>query len=173
MTDEELLLGPLLPRGEITSLIGTPGEEMATLTASVAVSYRTGIEIIPGWAPEGPGVVTVIDYMGNRIEWVAMLRAVCADAQIAVPVIDLQFPTYLWGQALPVERDSDAEAFWDAADKADATAVAVEAREAGRRLQPHLWIVHGSHAAAPSDGLMLRLYQTYQATPPRSRGVRW
>jgi hypothetical protein len=78
-------------------------------------------------------VVTVIDYMGNRIEWVAVVLDICDDAQIAVPVIDIQFPTYLWGQGLPVERDSDAEAFWDAGDKADATAVAVEAREAGRR----------------------------------------
>jgi hypothetical protein len=58
MTDEELLLGPLLPRGKITSLIGTPGEEMATLTASVAVSYRTGIEIIPGWVPDNRLPVT-------------------------------------------------------------------------------------------------------------------
>jgi hypothetical protein len=152
MTAEELLLGPLLPRGKITTLTGPPGEEMATLAASIAVSYRTGIEIIPGWAPAGPGVVTVIDYVGTGIEWAAVVRDICADAQIAVPVIDIQFPTYLWGQGLPVERDSDAEAFWAAGDKADATAVAVEARETGRWPQPHLWIVHGSHAAAPSDG---------------------
>jgi phage head maturation protease len=162
MTAKETLLGPLLPTGKITTLTGPPGEEMATLAASIAVSYRTGTPIIPGWAPPvGPGLVTVLAYAGSRIEWTGLVQDICDDAGIAVPVIDIGFPEYLSGQAPPVERDSDADAFWDASDKAAAAEVAVEAIETGRRPLPKLTVVYAAHAAAPSDALMLRLYKKF------------
>jgi hypothetical protein len=162
MTDEELLLGPLLPRGEITSLIGTPGEEMATLAAAIAVSCKLGIELIPGWVPE-PGEVTVVDYVTNWVFFKSLLVEICNGAGVATPVIDLQFPVYLYGQEEPVERDPDVDAFWAAYTEVDAAAAVVAAKVAGRQLPPHLWIVYGSHAAAPSDGLMLRLYKALKA----------
>jgi hypothetical protein len=48
---EDLLPG-LVPAGRITTLIAPPGDELAALTAALAVSWRLGIELVPGWVPE-------------------------------------------------------------------------------------------------------------------------
>lgn len=53
MTDEDLLPGPLVTAGLITTLLGPPGAELAALVAGVDVSHKTGAPIVPAWLRNG------------------------------------------------------------------------------------------------------------------------
>ena len=63
MTGTSLPL-PIHP-GRITTLMGPPDNELAALTAAIAVSYKTGLALVHGVVPEGPSEVAVYPYSGT------------------------------------------------------------------------------------------------------------
>lgn len=163
MTDEVLLLGPLLPRGEITSLTGPPGLELAALTVAIAVSYKLGVEIINGWCPAQPGEVTVHAYEGTWVDWRSLVQDICDAAQVPTPVIHIEARSGPSDLQKPEERDPVAREFWDAVWAPEIEADYVRARAAGRRPPEHLYIVYGLDAATlGADGLMRRLYDEFR-----------
>jgi len=65
------LPSPLLVPDRITTLVGPPDNEMAALVAALAVSYKTGSPLVPGFVPEGPSEVRVYAYRFTWIDWSA------------------------------------------------------------------------------------------------------
>jgi hypothetical protein len=57
MTGEKPSKPLSLKEGVVTTLVGPPGLELAALTAAIAISYRSGCEVVRGWEPDGLGVM--------------------------------------------------------------------------------------------------------------------
>ncbi len=81
------LLEPLLTAGEPTILYGPGGTGKSTLAAAVAVSVRSGIEIVPGWRPLSAPVY-VLDWESGPERWANRLYAVAAGAGVEPVQVD-------------------------------------------------------------------------------------
>jgi hypothetical protein len=94
-----------------------------------------------------------------------MVQDISAAARIAAPpVIAFEPRSAPWGQEKTVERDPDAEPFWDAYVVADVKASISSARAAGRRLRDRLHIVLGLGRGTfwGGDGSMRLLYDAFR-----------
>jgi len=135
------LLGPL-ERGEITTLEGTPGTELLVLTMAIAVSYRTGVSIVPGWEPSGSGDVVIDSYEGpSWCAWRSIEQDICDAAGITAPTITfsiLNAPHYE-----PIPEEPIATAFFLEARERDEKVAEVTAKASGRTHLPPLTIVYG------------------------------
>lgn len=136
------VLGPI-ERGQITTLIGTPGTELLVLTVALALSYRTGAEIVPGWQPIGSGEVDVVSYEGpSWCAWRSIEQDICDAAGITAPVINFvirNLPYYV----PPPPSEPIARAFFIEAAERDDQAAETIARATGRTRLPSLEIVYG------------------------------
>jgi hypothetical protein len=92
------LVGPALPIGHITTLMGTEGSGKSTAARFLAVSLRTGRETIPGWQPHAKGRVVVVDYEGDAHEWAEGIGQISAGLGIAMP--DVDYLPCAWSGAL-------------------------------------------------------------------------
>jgi|GEM_PF-5157759 len=167
MTDENPW--PLLPieRGRITTLVGAPGLELAALTCALAVSYHSGVEVVPGWGLDGPGDVIIASYSSDWATWRGLMAEVCDVAGVADPSIHIQCHDAPLGQESKlVERDPDAKPFWDRALEADVEAESAAAKAIGRQLAPPLAVVFG-YGMSPASGFgadLRSLYDRLQGT---------
>src|SRR5450631_4120027 len=110
----------MLQPGTITTLIGPVNDELAALTAALAVSYRTGRQLIPGFVPDGPSEVLVHCYAGTWIQWKSLVVNICAAGIQPAPVMELQCRSEPLVQALAArKRDPDATMYWDPYRDAD------------------------------------------------------
>lgn len=164
MTMEPDALGPMLQPGTITTLVGPVNDELAALTAALAVSWRLGIDLVPGWVPEGPGEVSLSAYELTWADWRGLMTAICLAAGVKAPLLELHCldAPYVEAMALvPAHVESPAEeAFWYAYTEAEVLAPRAEARKAGRRLPSRLHIIYGVGGAVGPGGdeAMRRLY---------------
>jgi hypothetical protein len=123
MTNESNLLGRVLPAERITTLAGAPGPELLALTAAIALSVKTGCEIIPGWRPAWPGEVTVLGYEVTWVDWRSMVQDIADAREIKAPPIEFDARDVPCGpEPSAVERDPDADVYWDAYVEADVVA---------------------------------------------------
>jgi phage head maturation protease len=138
-----VILGPL-ELGEITSLIGEPGTELLVLTVAIAVSYRTGLELIPGWKPVGSGDVTVFSYEGpSWCAWRSIEQDICDAAGITAPVINFGALNSPYFQPELIPEEPIARAFFVEAAERDEKAAETSARATGQTHLPPLKIVYG------------------------------
>ena len=156
------LPSPLLVPGRITTLVGPPDDEMAALVAALAVSYKTGTPLVPGFVPHHPSDLHVYAYSGNWISWKCLIADICTAAGIATPVIRLRCPDKPLGQDLAVKRDPDADEYWHPLISGDVDAEFAGAKAAGRELPPVLSIVFGVAEAAGGAAEVRRLYEEFR-----------
>ena len=160
MTDESPLLLPI-HRDRMTTLVGPPDNEMAALTAALALSYKTGNRIVPGFVAEGPSEVAAYCYAGTWIEWKSLIVDIATAARIPPSVMRLRCLSKPLLQELAVARDPDASRYWHPIISADVDADFAAAKAAGRELPPILTIVFDPvSAAGPEDGALQRLYSS-------------
>jgi HK97 family phage prohead protease len=158
-------LGPMLQPGTITTLVGPVNDELAALTAALAVSYKTGCPLIPGFVPDGPSEVKVYCYEATWISWTSLEAGICAAAGIRpAPVMHLECLSEPLVQHLAAERDPDARSYWNPYHEAIVDADIAAAKAAGRQLPPILTIVYGVTEAAGDwgDEAMRQLYNRFQ-----------
>lgn len=173
MTPAGLVVPPLLTPGSITTLVGPPDAEMAALSAAIAVSHRTGVAILPGFVPGGPGEVMVYACAGEFITWKALMVDICTAARIAPqPHVSLHRPRESLLHPLP-ERDPDVAQFWHRTVEADVDAELSAAKAAGRELTPVLTVIfHVDRAAGRGDAAGMRqLYEKYAGSTVLMAGV--
>jgi hypothetical protein len=155
------LPSPLFERDQITTLIGPDEAEMAALVAALAVSWRSGVQLIPGFVPEGPSELAFYPYRGTWIDWRILVADICSANDIAPPSLYLRCPSDPLTTALAAPRDPDASAYWHPLLEADIEADIAAASAAGHRLPPVLTVVFGvQEAAGAGDGAVERLYQS-------------
>jgi phage head maturation protease len=132
---------------------------MMALTAAIAVSVKTGREIVPGWLPDGPGEVTVFAYAGLWVDWKSLVVHICGAAQIAVPMIDFQFVSDPIMHRKPANLDPDYAAYWAPYREADDAATRALYNPSNR-----LFVVFGLGEVIVhgSDGAMLQLYRFFE-----------
>jgi phage head maturation protease len=176
VTSEPGPLGPMLQPGTITTLAGPVDAELAALTAALAVSYKTGRALIPGFVPAGPGEVTAYCYAGTEIDWKALMVDIAGAAGIepvyAVPVTDLRCPADPLVEGAAVERDPDASSYWLPYAEADVEREIAVASATGRKRSPDLTIVFDlASAAGQGDGAMRQLYDKYRGSTVLMAGV--
>ncbi len=164
LAPEPAPLGPMLQPGTITTLVGPVNDELAALTAALAVSYKTGCPLIPGFVPDGPSEVNVYSYEATWIDWTSLESNICAAAGIRpAPVMHLECLSEPLVQHLAVEPDPDASSYWNPYHEATVDADFAAAEAAGRQLPPILTIVFGvTEAAGDVDGAMRQLYDKFQ-----------
>lgn len=156
------LPSPLIERNRITTLIAPPDNELAALVAALAVSYRTGSPIVPGFVPQGPSEVAVYPYLGTWIEWRALAVDICVANDIEPAALYVRCPSDPMVTELTAPRDPDASLYWHPLLEADVDADFAKARAAGHELPPVLTVVFGVEGAAgPGDGAVRRLYECH------------
>jgi HK97 family phage prohead protease len=176
MTEDRLPdpLGPLVTAGRITTLIGPLDAELAALTAALAVSYKTGRQLLPGFVPAGPSEVSTYCYRYPWIDWTSLESNICAAAGIRpVPVMHLECPREPLVQHRAVERDPDASSYWRPHLDADIDRDVAAANAAGHELPPLLTIVFDAANAAGdgSDEAMRQLYDEFRGQTVLMVGV--
>lgn len=139
---------PLFERNRITTLIGPADNEMAALAAALALSYKIGVPLVPGFVPEGPSEVIAYCYAGTWISWKGLLVDIANAARITPPVISLRCPDKPLIDELAVKRDPEARAYWKPFISADVDAAFAVAEAAGRDLSPVLTVIFNVAAAA-------------------------
>jgi len=165
VTSEPHPLGPMLQPGTITTLIGPVNDELAALTAALAVSYKTGRALIPGFVPAGPSEVSVYCYRYSWIDWTSLESNICAAAGIRpAPVMHFECLSEPLLQHIAVERDPDASSYWNPYLEAAVDADFAAAEAAGHRLPPILTIVYDVAEAAGDGGdeAIRRLYDDFR-----------
>jgi phage head maturation protease len=150
--------GPLLAAGAITTLVGATSAELAATAAALAVGYRAGLAIVPGWQVAGPGEVELVAYESSWLDWRSLVQYVADEAGIVPPWIDIEL------RRAPLEarrprpvRDPAADAFWrkawaedDAQDEAEA---------AGREYIPRPVVMYIG-ASGAGEGWMCEQYRS-------------
>jgi HK97 family phage prohead protease len=166
-------LGPMLQRGTITTLVGPVDDELAALTAALAVSYKTGRQLIPGFVPCAPSEVLLHCYAGTWIQWKSLVANICAAAGIQpAPVMEIQCLGEPLVQALAArKRDPDASSYWEPYTDADYAAEEAAANAEGRQLPPMLTIIHGVARAAGSEEAMRQMYDKYRGSTVLMAGL--
>lgn len=81
------LIGPMLPVGQITTLMAMEGTGKTTLVRRLVVSLTTGVDMI-GWKASQVGPVLVLDYEADEYEWADGIAEICAGVGCAVPQVD-------------------------------------------------------------------------------------
>lgn len=141
-----------IARDRITTLVGGTAIELAVAAAALAVGYRAGSQILPGWQVAGPGQVTFIGYEGSWLDWRSLNMFVADDAGIVLPWVDLDIRVAPFALPPLRTRDPVAQAFWTLADHKDV--IAAEAAEAsGRVFVPALKVMFCG-ASGAGDGWM-------------------
>jgi phage head maturation protease len=156
----------LLPLEGVATLVGPFGLELVALAGALALSYRTGREVVPTWEPKGMGHVSVASYVSNWASWRGLLADVADIAGVPDPSIRIQCLSDPVGREKHSERDPDSAPFWDAAVDADLEADIEAARVMGRQFAPSLQIIVG-YGMSPASGFgadMRALYDTLR--PP-------
>jgi HK97 family phage prohead protease len=174
VTREPAALGPMLQPGLITTLVGPVNAELAALTAALAISWKTGRALIPGFVPAGPSEVDVYCYEGTWLYWMSLESNICAAAGIRpVPVMHLECPREPLVQHRALQRDPDASSYWRPYVEATVDADIAAASAAGRELPPVLTIVFGAANAAGDGGdeALLRLYDEFRGKTALIAGV--
>jgi HK97 family phage prohead protease len=155
------LPSPLLVPGRITTLLAPPDDELAALVAALAVSYRTGNAIVPGFVPEGPSELTLFAYRFTWIDWKLLAADICGVAGMATPVLHLRCPGNPLVTYLGAPSDPDAQAYWHPLVSADVDRDIARAKATGHELPPLLTIVFDPvGAAGPADGALQQLYSS-------------
>jgi hypothetical protein len=70
------LIGPFLAEGSATTIFGDGGTGKSLLSAAIAYSLASGMEVIRGWLPERPVDVLILDWEDDRYTWQRRLRRV-------------------------------------------------------------------------------------------------
>jgi HK97 family phage prohead protease len=162
----------MLQPGTITTLVGPVDAELAALTAALAVSYKTGRALIPGFVPEWPSECHFLAYAGTEIAWKLLSLNIATAARIAPPLLYLRCPRAPLVQERAAKRDPDSRGFWTPVYAADVDAAFAGAKAAGRQLPPLLTIIVDPAAAAgDGDGAMQRLYNEFQGKTVLMAGV--
>jgi hypothetical protein len=165
-------LGPMLEPGTITTLVGPVGAELAALTAALAVSYKSGRALIPGFVPAGPSEVSVYCYKGTWIDWMSLEFNICVAAGIRpVPVMHLECLSEPLVQHRAVERDPDASAYWLPHLEADVDRDVAAASAAGRELPPVLTIVFDATNAAGVHAVEMEAAALYAYATAKQRDI--
>jgi HK97 family phage prohead protease len=150
---------PLLERGRITTLSGS-GLELAALATGLAISYRNGQNLVPGWPSLGPGGVDFEAYAETWVFWRTLVAEICELAEIPNPAIDLRCCDEVWRPAKVVDPDPDAGPFWDTALETDVEADVAAATVQRRQLAPFLQVICGIRSAAGfSDEARQQFYE--------------
>jgi HK97 family phage prohead protease len=174
VTSEPDPLGPMLQPGTITTLVGPLDAELAALTAALAVSYKTGCPLIPGFVPEWPGEVTAYCYEATEIVWKSLVADICAAAGIQpTPAMRIRCLSEPLVQAWAA-RDPEASSYWDPYVDADFAAEITAAKAQGRQLPPPLLtIVFGLDGAAGDGGggAMRQLYDEFRGQTVLMAGI--
>jgi hypothetical protein len=157
-------VGLTLQPETITTLVGPIDAELAALTAAVAVSYRTGHSLLPGFVPAGPAEVTLHAYAGQWIEWKTLMADIADAASIARPLMTVLCPREPLVERLAAPRDPDVEECWDPLIEVEVIRRHALARAEGRSDPPHLSVVFDTDAAAGHSGdvALRRLYDSYR-----------
>jgi len=134
---------------------------MAALVAALAVSYKTGSPLVPGFVPEGPSEVRVYAYRFTWIDWKCLAADICRVAGIAPPALYLRCPGDPLVTQLAAPRDPDASVYWHPLVSKDVDAEFAAAEAAGHELPPVLTIVFDPVGAAGlADGALQQLYSS-------------
>lgn len=132
---------PVLSAGTITTLVGGTAIERAVAAAALAVGYRAGLEILPGWQVAGPGEVTFVGYEGSWLDWRSLNAFVADDAGIVLPWTDLDIRVAPFALRPLRTRDPVAQAFWTISEHKDVAAAMDEAEASSRNFVPRLDIM--------------------------------
>jgi HK97 family phage prohead protease len=158
----------------ITTLVGRVNDELAALTAALAVSYKTGVRLIPDFLPAGPSEVNVYCYRYPWIDWTSLGIGICAAAGIRpAPVMHFECLREPLLQYRAVETDPDAPSYWRPRIAADIDRDVAAASAAGHELPPVLTIVFDAASAAGDSGdeAMRQLYDGFRGKTVLMAGV--
>jgi HK97 family phage prohead protease len=144
---------PVLSPGTTTTLVGETAIELAVAAAALAVGYRVGVEILPGWEVSGPGEVTFLAYEGSWLDWRSLIAFVADGAGITLPWIELDIRVAPFALPPLRTRDPVAQAFWTIADHKDVIAAEEAAEASGRVFVPALKVMFCG-ASGAGDGWM-------------------
>jgi len=93
--EAEYLLRPILPYEKPTIIFGPGGTGKSTLAAAIAVSVKTGYEVIKGWVPMSAPVL-VLDWESGEDDWNDLVDQVAAGAGLREVQVEY------WPQSRPL-----------------------------------------------------------------------
>ena len=76
------LVFPMLPKDRATIFFGEGGSGKSYFGALLTLTIASGREVFPGWRPQRPGKVLVLDWEADREEWNERLLLIAAGAGI-------------------------------------------------------------------------------------------